>query len=165
MVESAKRLSNEDYRKRVELSPIVSFDLIIVDKEGKILVGKRKNEPAKGFFFVPGGAILKDEPFKDAIKRISLAELGLELELKDMEFLGPYEHFYENNFHDDLCSTHYVSFGFKHVLDETEKLGVQNLLDQHSEYVWMSVNEIIERGDVHEYTKAYFKKDSFASLL
>jgi hypothetical protein len=42
------------------LAPLVSIDLIIRDNADRVLLGLRNNEPAKGYFFVPGGIILKD---------------------------------------------------------------------------------------------------------
>ena len=48
-------------------------------KGRKILLGKRKNPPAKNFFFVPGGRIFKSELKKHAFKRILKNELGFSL--------------------------------------------------------------------------------------
>jgi hypothetical protein len=40
-------------------APLVSFDLIIRDPDGRALLRLRTNDPAKGFYFVPGGRILE----------------------------------------------------------------------------------------------------------
>ena len=57
-------------------APLVSIDLCIVCDE-KILLGKRKNNPLKGFFFTPGGRFLKNEAHIDCLKRAAKSELGL----------------------------------------------------------------------------------------
>lgn len=51
-------LEKEIYKTVVRNTPLASIDLCIVCNE-KILLGKRKNDPLKGFFFTPGGRILK----------------------------------------------------------------------------------------------------------
>ena len=55
----------------IDATPLVSVDLIIENRLKQILLGKRVNRPAQGYWFVPGGRILKNETIKDAIKRIS----------------------------------------------------------------------------------------------
>ena len=81
-------------------------------KGRKILLGKRKNPPAKNFFFVPGGRIFKSELKKNAFKRILNNELGFSLKkghYESVKELGCYEHFYEDNFLDNKdFSTHYL---------------------------------------------------------
>ena len=91
-------LSRTDFKIVVQLAPLVSIDLIIRDPEGKVLLGRRNNEPAKGHYFVPGGRILKDERIRDAFARILKTEVDVEASFANAKFLGAYEHFYETNF-------------------------------------------------------------------
>ena len=63
----------------IEATPLVSVDLIIRNPFQKVLLGKRTNRPAKGYWFVPGGRILKNETIYQALKRISEVEVGLNL--------------------------------------------------------------------------------------
>jgi colanic acid biosynthesis protein WcaH len=65
----AKLLSHSDLNTVIRLAPLVSIDLIIRDNADRVLLGLRNNEPAKGYFFVPGGIILKDEPLPEAFAR------------------------------------------------------------------------------------------------
>ena len=60
----------------IEFVPLVSIDLILKDRQGQVLLGKRANRPARGYWFVPGGRIRKNEKIADAISRISRSELG-----------------------------------------------------------------------------------------
>jgi hypothetical protein len=70
----------------VRNAPLVSIDLIVRDHDGRILVGRRVNQPAKGTWFVPGGSIRKGETLARALARISDAELGVALGPGDVGF-------------------------------------------------------------------------------
>ncbi len=48
------------FKAVVDATPLISIDLLI-EKEGKYLLGKRINKPAKGYFFSFGGRILKNK--------------------------------------------------------------------------------------------------------
>ena len=62
-------LNPDDFHSVVRLAPLVSIDLIIRNARGEVLLGLRNNEPAKGFYFVPGGIILKQERLREAFTR------------------------------------------------------------------------------------------------
>ena len=53
-----KLLSNDEFKSIIKLTPLIAFDMII-EYNDNILLGKRINNPAKGFYFIPGGRILK----------------------------------------------------------------------------------------------------------
>src|SRR5580692_3282384 len=90
-------LNEQDLATVIRLAPLVSIDLIIRDRAGRVLVGMRNNEPAKDFYFVPGGRILKDEPLQDAFVRILTNETNIVARCDSAALLGVYEHFYANN--------------------------------------------------------------------
>ena len=54
-------LSNADFLTVVRLTPLVAIDLIVTDGNRRILLGHRRNRPAQGTWFVPGGRITKNE--------------------------------------------------------------------------------------------------------
>jgi len=64
------------YRKIVKYMPIPSVEAIIV-KDGKILFLRRKNTPAKGQWWFPGGRIRKGETIEEALFREVKEETGL----------------------------------------------------------------------------------------
>ena len=70
-------LSPADFRRAVEMLPLVSIDLLLHDGQGRYLTGLRSNPPAQGAWFVPGGRIRKNEPLALALDRIAREELGL----------------------------------------------------------------------------------------
>ena len=59
-------VADDDCAHVVRLAPLVSIDVIIRDPNQNVLVALRTNEPAKAFYFVPGGRIRKDETIQAA---------------------------------------------------------------------------------------------------
>ena len=141
----------------INATPLVSVDLIIYNPEQEILLGKRLNQPAKGFWFVPGGRIKKNEIIDSAIARVSYAELNMTLTKQDSQLLGAYDHIYTDNyFNKDGINTHYIALGYAFVLNETPEIQTD---EQHSEIAWFSVEQLLAHPDVHPNTKAYFLTD------
>ena len=147
-------LQPEDFDTVVRLTPLVAIDLIVRSPDGRVLVGRRKNEPAKGHFFITGGRITKNETLAAAFMRISLAELGVEKRIEQARFMAIYEHFYATNNHQVAgFGTHYVVLAYELTSP------VQNLLlpkDQHGEFAWLTEPELLRSPEVHENTKVYF---------
>ena len=69
-------LSPADFRRAVEMLPLVSIDLLLHDGQGRYLTGLRSNPPA-GRLVRAGGRIRKNEPLALALDRIAREELGL----------------------------------------------------------------------------------------
>ena len=70
-------LDKQTFSTVIKSSPLVSIDLVVINPDGQALLGQRLNRPAKGFWFVPGGRILKNESLGNAFKRLTLEELSL----------------------------------------------------------------------------------------
>lgn len=68
-------------------NPIPTVDTII-QKVSRILLVKRKNEPFKGYFALPGGFVNKGEKVEEAARREVKEETSLDIELVDI--LGVY---------------------------------------------------------------------------
>ena len=134
-------------------APLVSVDLIIYNPAGQLLLGKRTNRPAQGYWFVPGGRIRKNETTEQAIGRIAKAEIGHPLTGQATEFYGVFEHFYEDNAAGVAdIGTHYVVLAYRITLDTTLLLMADT---QHAALRWWSVYELQKSPHVHEYTKRY----------
>jgi len=146
-------LSKSNFIQIIKNTPLISIDLIIENQEGKILLGKRVNNPAKGEWFVPGGRIFKDETLDTAFKRTSSAEIGFSLERNKVNFYGLYEHFYENNVFNDGFSTHYIVLAHKFKVNEKDV----KLNNQHERYQWFSIEALLENNNVNKHTKDYFR--------
>jgi len=148
-------LSHADLRAVVRVAPLISIDLIIRNPRNQILLGLRSNEPARGFYFVPGGMILKNETLRDAFARILQNETNCAATFDDARLLGAYEHFYANNrFGEDGYGTHYVVLGYALKLHDTAALQADA---QHSEFRWWDEAELLASSRVHDNTKAYFR--------
>jgi colanic acid biosynthesis protein WcaH len=148
-------LSHADLATVVRLAPLVSIDLIIRNPQGQVLLGLRNNEPAKGTFFVPGGAILKTEHLHEAFTRILKRETGYAAAFADARLLGVYEHFYANNrFGEADYDTHYIALGYDLQLAATSGLTIDA---QHLELRWWDVMDLLASDRVHQNTKAYFR--------
>ena len=148
-------LSRSDFSMVVRNAPLVSLDVIIKDPQANILVGLRQNEPAKGYYFVPGGVIRKNETIDAAFARVLKTETSLTSSVKEAKLVGAFEHFYEKNvFGDADYGTHYVVLGYE--LNVPTRPQVLND-SQHSELRWMSVAEILSAEDAHPNTQAYFR--------
>jgi len=148
-------LEAEDFERVVRLTPLVSIDMVVRSQEGHVLLGRRKNDPARNSFFVPGGRITKNESLEAAFQRITLAELGLQLELKQARFFGVYEHIYQENvFRKPGFGTHYVVLAYELALPEQP---ASLPTAQHEDYVWKTETEVLAWSAVHENTKAYFR--------
>jgi len=134
-------------------TPLVSIDLIVKNEAGQVLLGRRTNQPAKGYWFVPGGRILKNERLDEAFLRLSGEELGFSVPSARSRFLGVYEHLYPDSSFDPNVGTHYVVLGYELItnlkLDALPK-------KQHNDYQWFKIEELLASHNVHANTKAYF---------
>ncbi|MBW0294684.1 GDP-mannose mannosyl hydrolase [Shewanella xiamenensis] len=153
-------------------TPLVSIDLLVTNTNSQVLLGKRLNRPAKNYWFVPGGRILKNEPLKEAFKRLTRDELGQEFTIDQASLLGPFDHFYADNvFSDSVFSgnfsvtdntTHYVAIAYYLKLDS--QLDNLPLAIQHGGYKWVDVPSLLSDEKVHIHTKWYFD-NAFTDLI
>jgi colanic acid biosynthesis protein WcaH len=147
-------LDDEEFSRIVRSAPLVSIDLIVRDPARNVLVGLRTNEPAKNYYFVPGGCIRKGESLKAAFARIAKVETGCQADLEDAAFLGVYEHMYPNNrFGHAEYGTHYVVLAYELCLNHRPEIKLDS---QHSSFRWMNETELRAEPSVHPNTKAYF---------
>lgn len=149
----------DTFKTIIESTPLISIDLIVRTNEGKVLLGKRLNRPAQGYWFVPGGRILKDESFPSAFNRLIKDELGLDE--VGSKFKGIYQHFYDDNFSEDDFTTHYVVLAYEINIGK-ELLNLP--LEQHSAYQWFSENELLHNQQTHTHTKWYFQDNRQADF-
>lgn len=157
------KLTNSVFLKIIANTPIISFDLIITNKQNQILLGLRKNRPAQGYWFVPGGRVLKDETLEEAFLRITKNELGIAIPLAAENFLGVYQHLYKDNFAGkEGISTHYIVLAVKLILDDAT-VGIP--LSQHSDWKWWEVKDLLDDEEVHPNTKAYFNREQKTKVI
>ncbi|MEQ6341622.1 MAG: NUDIX domain-containing protein [Gammaproteobacteria bacterium] len=151
-------LDSNTFKAIVAAAPLVSVDLVVVRGAQEVLLGLRNNRPAQGFWFVPGGRILKNEPIQSALARIAETELGLGAALAAGEIvphcLGVFEHFYSDCFAGDVgISTHYVVLG--HIAHVPMDCPLPVFDEQHSQLRWWPIAEALASPVVHRFTKDY----------
>ena len=149
-------LSNEIFLGAVNAVPLVAMDLVIVRGGTEVLLGRRNNRPAQGFWFVPGGRIRKNEPMQQALTRVAREELGLDLSslAHPPVHMGAFQHFYDDCFAGDVgVSTHYVVLGNLVHLPKGAVVAVADT--QHSALRWWPLEEALASDEVHRFTKDY----------
>lgn len=143
-------LTDQIFKTIINSTPLVSID-ILLKRNQKVLLGRRINKPAQGSFFSIGGRIFKNESIDNAIKRIALDELNIELKYHP-NFIGVFEHFYDDSIYANV-STHYINLAVEYNVEEIPILPKK----QHTEYRWFSIDDLLESQQVHKYTKDYFR--------
>jgi 8-oxo-dGTP diphosphatase len=116
-----------------EPRPRVGIGLFIV-KDGKVLLGKRKNAHGEGNWGGPGGHLEFGESFEECAKREALEEAGIEIE--NVRFLCL------SNFKDHMRDhyAHYVDIG---LTAEWKSGVVQNLEPDKKEcWEWFDLNDM-----------------------
>ncbi|MDX1747289.1 MAG: NUDIX domain-containing protein [Halobacteriales archaeon] len=140
-----EHVPDEAWATVVRSVPIVSVDLV-VRHEGRIALGKRENEPARGEWFVPGGRVHTNERLDDTVHRVAREECGIEVSIDRR--LGVYEHLYDVADVPDAGGKHYVPVGY--VVDAaSDDLRTD---DQHGAFEWF--DPPVE-FDLHPYVRDY----------
>ena len=143
-------LDDITFKTIIDSAPLISID-ILLKKDGKVLLGKRINKPAQGYFFSMGGRVNKNEAIANAMARIAKNELNIELKYIP-KFIDVFEHFYDDSIYDNV-STHYVNLAYEYEVEEIPNLPTK----QHDEYKWFTIDELLQSEQVHKYTKDYFR--------
>lgn len=146
-------LGDSEFQKLVSSAPLVSIDIVVKNSDGESLLGMRTSGPAKDFWFVPGGRIRKDEKIEEAFRRICDDELGGKMEIADAEFLGFFEHFYDDSSFSEKISTHYVVLAFLIIMKKPREFFPNY---QHEEFRWFTEEMISSEEMVHDYSRMYF---------
>ena len=154
-------LPDSEFANVISGAPLVSIDLIVKNDQGEVLLGKRHNKPAKGYWFVPGGRIRKNERSRDALSRIAQGELGITA--TQGKLLGVFDHFYDDNvFGMPGFGTHYVALGYQLELSCTSRISPDA---QHTELTWWSIAHLLASEEVHQNTKLYFNEAASCDRL
>ena len=145
-------LDSKNFKIIIENAPLVSIDLCIIC-DSQVLLGKRNNEPLRGVWFTPGGRILKNEAWQDALLRIAEVELGLtDIAVEDFSLMGMWDHFYSNSALDQNTSTHYVNLPHYAEFKSKPQLALD---DQHGECKWFDLSVVSNDDKFHPYICNY----------
>jgi colanic acid biosynthesis protein WcaH len=126
------KLPFEEYRKVLSSVPIVCVDCVVMNERREILLVKRKNEPLKGEFWVPGGRVHKGEKLVDAVHRKMREELGVDVEI--IENIGFFEEFFDKTAEEAEGGVHSISIVY---LVKPKSCDFK-LDDQSAEFAWFA---------------------------
>lgn len=88
--------------------------LAVIEKEDQVLLVKRKNNPGKGYWTLPGGFVEIGQNFESALRSEISEEIGVKI--KSFSYFGSYKSEYQNEF---LCED-VVCVAFKIEVDSME---------------------------------------------
>jgi colanic acid biosynthesis protein WcaH len=142
-------IPTEQYNQILKTMPIPCVDLLVVDKDGNILLVKRANEPAKGQWWFPGGRVYYKETRHGAAIRKLKEECGLDpVEIKE---LGTFDVMLENPTNSSIA--HGITTLF--CMRISSRNGFQ-LDNQGIAFNWKSLKEW-ENIPLHEFVRHSFK--------
>ena len=131
------RIPDADYIQIQEMMPVLCVDVVIIH-QGKCLLLKRKNHPAKGKWWFPGGRMLKNETIEHAVKRKAAEEVNLQ-----GQYLGILS-IEETQFPQTgsmLCDIHTVNICCK--INSKRVLSIK-VNEEHDGYVWVDRHEAVD---------------------
>ena len=148
-------LSNKDFKNIIKNTNLFAFDLIVKNNNNEVLLAKRNNKPAQGMYFVPGGRVFKNENLNNAFNRILNQEIGLKIsDFKNLFHKGLYNHIYNDNvFGDTSFNTHYIVYAIELQLKKNINIFLDN---QHNDYKFINIKDLLMDANVHQYVKNYF---------
>ncbi len=133
-------IDDETYANILHNVVIPTVDLIIINKQGNVLLGLRNNDPLKGVYYIPWGRIHKWETMVQAAKRKAKEELGLDINADKLQSVWTYDDIFSNSAF-DWVSTHCIPSTFIYQLnwDEEQQLKVADI--QHKDIQFFNSND------------------------
>lgn len=123
-------IPEDEYRSILEKMPILCVDLLIIH-EGKCLLLKRDNDPARGEYWFAGGRVRKMESIENAALRLSKDETNLDCEFKKIVSVEETIFSKTGNMKSDV---HTVNICCELSTGSIEALKINNL---HSDFIWV----------------------------
>ena len=122
------------YKEITKRIPILCVELIIYNKDGKVLLLKRKLPPLQGSWWLPGSGVRLDEKLEKAAVRVAAEELGLKAgDLRLIRQTGIMQMFFRRGYFENPCHT--VSIVFLMMLEGEREI---RLDFQSADYKWTS---------------------------
>ncbi len=122
-----KWLPKEEFEYCTARMPRSCIDLVFICKN-EILLAKRKIEPFKEIWCLPGSSVLLGEELNETAIRVANNELGIDIQQKELTFVGIVSYFLPNQH--NICLTYMIRL--------QERPSVK--LDfQHSEAKWFNI--------------------------
>jgi len=142
------KIEKSQYKFFLENMILVCVDLVVKDKNNKILLLKRKDEPVANTYCVPGGRVYKNEMIHEAVKRKIKEELGIDGKLK--RIIDVFEVTFESGPLGMDEGTHIISFLVEVEWDKDQDITID---DDHNGFIF---SDKIEEN-YHPYLKKIFE--------
>lgn len=133
-------IPKEIYTTILEYMPIPTVDILFLNSKNELLLAKRNNEPLMGIYYTPGGRVNKWEKSIDAAKRKAKEELGIEIDIKKLRFVGVYDDIFKNSAFPGI-STHCIPTTYAYPLSEAEENELRIGDAQHSDFRFFSLHD------------------------
>jgi 8-oxo-dGTP diphosphatase len=140
------RVPEDLYLRILQVMPIPCVDLLVVDDAGKVLLLLRRNDPAAGQWWFPGGRVLFGEARRDAAKRKLEEECGLFS--TQFEEMGTFDVFFDIGRHErahSITTLFRVRVGTGHDI---------RLDHQSAEACWLTPSEWLGR-QLHPFIREF----------
>jgi ADP-ribose pyrophosphatase YjhB (NUDIX family) len=90
-------LPKEEFDAIFSRVPRLCVEVVIVTPDRRVLLMRRDIPPNVGAWHIPGGTVLFGEPLVEAVKRVALDELDLEVQVGELLGYIEYPSHYDNN--------------------------------------------------------------------
>lgn len=141
-------IEKELYKDILTHIPIPTVDILFVNSQGELLLGKRNNEPLMWVYYIPGGRVNKWERSLDAAHRKAQEELGMDIDISRLQFVWVYDDIFENSAFEDI-STHCIPVTYLYSLSPGEESELSLGDSQHSDLRFFSLDD----PSLHEMVK------------
>jgi nucleoside-diphosphate-sugar epimerase/ADP-ribose pyrophosphatase YjhB (NUDIX family) len=132
---SVRLIPSSDYKIILDNIPIVCVDLVIV-RNNKVFLIKRKNNPAKEIYWLQGGRLNKNEDFEQCGIRKAAQELKIpENSIKIVKYLGTFSTSFNTSSQES--TTHTVNITYQAVLDSDVEPSFDT---DHTDGYWFPIN-------------------------
>lgn len=155
MQEIIEKLPEEKFKEVLRSVPIVCVDTVLRNKEDKILLIKRREKPAEGEWWFPGGRLYKNERLIDCVSRKLSEEIGFECEKCPIEFIDAFETIFE----DGPFGTQLHTVNLTYLVDDFFSGSTISINEEYaSDYRWMTGNESFIGDYVKKIIKVVFEE-------
>jgi colanic acid biosynthesis protein WcaH len=152
------KLGLEQFKSVVRDTVLVSLDLLLINERGEVLVRRRRNGPARDYFFAPGGRVMKGETLAAALQRVAKQETGLTVSPDQVVLHGIYDHIFDDScFEDAAISTQYVVITCRCAISSDASITADQL---HESLRFVPIADLMADPQVHPYTRKYFQDHS-----
>lgn len=147
------------YTQILQSLPIPCVDLLVVNADLKILLVQRRNDPARGEWWFPGGRIWFGETRVDAVVRKLKEECGLQADA--VHCLGTFDLMLERT--DNGLLSHAITSLYRVGVQQTGSLHLDH---QSDGAIWMTAEQWLQR-QLHPFIEkrlaAFARNDSDAN--